>query len=70
MRARSAEPAVQPAVAPAPSASQSRYYPPPPIAAQPVPPAYAPQAYAAPISGSMLGGARSALPPPVPFAQR
>lgn len=53
-------PYVQPVAAPAPA-----YAPPQPIA-----PSYTPQAYAAPVIGSMLGGARGSLPPPVPFAAR
>lgn len=62
-----------PAYAP-PRAAPPRYAPQPvmstPAAPQPMAPSYTPQAYAAPSSGSMLGGARSALPPPVPFAAR
>ena len=54
-----AAPAVAPAVLSRPAAA--------PVAMPALPAA---QAYAAPVSGSLLGGRTSALPPPVPFAAR
>lgn len=61
-RARPAVPYVQPVVAP--SDTRPTYAPPAYL------PAPSPPAYPAASGGSVLGGSRGALPPPVPFAAR